>query len=157
MPASAGSGNALAARPRQTREHGMTDPLKTPLYDLHVELGGKIVPFAGYSLPVQYPLGIMEEHLHCREAAGLFRSLRRGKMAYSLAGWLTGEPGGDMADVESAFDAVTFFEPAGGGDDAPPGCDVQSATAFDIVAELLGDRGREARDVGEDHGLIVVE
>lgn len=52
----------------------MTDEtlLKTPLYDLHVSAGGKMVPFAGYSMPVQYPLGIMKEHLHCREKAGLF-------------------------------------------------------------------------------------
>ncbi|MBV1901419.1 MAG: glycine cleavage system aminomethyltransferase GcvT [Kordiimonadaceae bacterium] len=52
----------------------MTDGtlLKTPLYDLHVSAGGKMVPFAGYSMPVQYPLGIMKEHLHCREKAGLF-------------------------------------------------------------------------------------
>lgn len=46
--------------------------LKTPLYDLHVESGGKMVPFAGYSMPVQYPLGIMKEHIHTREKAGLF-------------------------------------------------------------------------------------
>ncbi len=46
--------------------------LTTPLYDLHVESGGKMVPFAGYSMPVQYPLGIMKEHLHTREKAGLF-------------------------------------------------------------------------------------
>ncbi len=45
---------------------------RTPLYDLHVELGGKMVPFAGYEMPVQFPLGIMKEHLHTREAAGLF-------------------------------------------------------------------------------------
>ncbi|MBL4837803.1 MAG: glycine cleavage system aminomethyltransferase GcvT [Kordiimonadaceae bacterium] len=52
----------------------MTDEtlLKRPLYDLHVSAGGKMVPFAGYSMPVQYPLGIMKEHLHCREKAGLF-------------------------------------------------------------------------------------
>lgn len=52
----------------------MTDEtlLKTPLYDLHVEQGGKMVPFAGYAMPVQYPLGIMKEHLHTREKAGLF-------------------------------------------------------------------------------------
>ncbi|OKL42714.1 glycine cleavage system aminomethyltransferase GcvT [Pseudovibrio exalbescens] len=49
-----------------------TDLLKTPLYDLHEELGAKIVPFAGYAMPVQYPLGIMKEHLHTRAAAGLF-------------------------------------------------------------------------------------
>ncbi|GHF30041.1 aminomethyltransferase [Kordiimonas sediminis] len=46
--------------------------LKTPLYDLHVAAGGKMVPFAGYAMPVQYPLGIMKEHIHTREKAGLF-------------------------------------------------------------------------------------
>ncbi|WP_417451354.1 glycine cleavage system aminomethyltransferase GcvT [Kordiimonas sp.] len=52
----------------------MTDDtlLKTPLYDLHVAQGGKMVPFAGYSMPVQYPLGIMKEHEFTREKAGLF-------------------------------------------------------------------------------------
>ncbi len=48
-------------------------PLKrTPLYDLHVELGAKMVPFAGYDMPVQYPLGVLKEHLWTRERAGLF-------------------------------------------------------------------------------------
>jgi aminomethyltransferase len=50
----------------------MTDLLRTPLYDLHVSLGGKMVPFAGYEMPVQYPAGILKEHLHTREKAGLF-------------------------------------------------------------------------------------
>ena len=51
----------------------MTDTLlKTPLHALHVELGGKMVPFAGYDMPVQYPLGIMGEHKQTREKAGLF-------------------------------------------------------------------------------------
>jgi aminomethyltransferase len=45
---------------------------KTPLHALHVELGGKMVPFAGYEMPVQYPAGILAEHLHTRRAAGLF-------------------------------------------------------------------------------------
>ncbi len=49
------------------------DALKrTPLYDLHVELGAKMVPFAGYEMPVQYPLGVLKEHLHTRAKAGLF-------------------------------------------------------------------------------------
>jgi aminomethyltransferase len=48
------------------------DPRRTPLYDLHVELGGKLVDFAGWSLPVQYPSGILTEHRHCRTAAALF-------------------------------------------------------------------------------------
>jgi len=45
---------------------------RTPLYALHVELGAKLVPFAGYEMPVQYPAGILKEHLHTREKAGLF-------------------------------------------------------------------------------------
>ena len=52
----------------------MADPslLETPLANLHRELGGRMVPFAGYAMPVQYPAGIMQEHLHCRAAAALF-------------------------------------------------------------------------------------
>ena len=45
---------------------------RTPLYDLHVALGAKMVPFAGYEMPVQYPAGILKEHLHTRAQAGLF-------------------------------------------------------------------------------------
>ncbi|MGS4885279.1 glycine cleavage system aminomethyltransferase GcvT [Roseibium sp. MB-4] len=48
------------------------DLKQTPLHDLHIELGGKMVPFAGYSMPVQYKLGIMGEHQHTRAKAGLF-------------------------------------------------------------------------------------
>ncbi len=50
----------------------MGDLNRTGLYDLHVELGAKMVPFAGWEMPVQYPMGVMKEHLHCRSAAGLF-------------------------------------------------------------------------------------
>ena len=45
---------------------------RTPLYSLHVALGAKMVPFAGYEMPVQYPLGVLKEHLWTREQAGLF-------------------------------------------------------------------------------------
>jgi aminomethyltransferase len=45
---------------------------RTPLHTLHLELGGKMVPFAGYEMPVQYPAGVLKEHLHTREKAGLF-------------------------------------------------------------------------------------
>lgn len=54
--------------------------LKTPLYDLHVSLGAKMVPFAGYAMPVQYPLGILKEHLHTRESAGLFDVSHMGQV-----------------------------------------------------------------------------
>lgn len=45
---------------------------RTPLYALHVSLGARMVPFAGYEMPVQYPAGILNEHLHTRKSAGLF-------------------------------------------------------------------------------------
>ena len=50
----------------------MSELFRTPLYDLHVELGAKMVPFAGYEMPVQYPTGVMKEHAQTRERAGLF-------------------------------------------------------------------------------------
>lgn len=53
---------------------------RTPLYDLHVGLGGKMVPFAGYEMPVQYPLGIIKEHLHTRNQAGLFDIAHMGQI-----------------------------------------------------------------------------
>ncbi len=59
----------------------MTDtPKRTPLYDLHVELGGKMVDFAGWEMPVQYPMGIMGEHKHCREKAALFDVSHMGQV-----------------------------------------------------------------------------
>ncbi|MDQ0122142.1 aminomethyltransferase [Pseudomonas lini] len=53
---------------------------RTPLHDLHVELGARMVPFAGYEMPVQYPLGVMKEHLHTREQAGLFDVSHMGQI-----------------------------------------------------------------------------
>ena len=56
---------------------------RTSLYDLHLELGGKMVPFTGYDMPVQYPDGIMKEHLHTRENAGLFDVSHMGQVVIS--------------------------------------------------------------------------
>ncbi len=53
---------------------------KTPLHALHLELGARMVPFAGYDMPVQYPLGVMKEHLHSREQAGLFDVSHMGQI-----------------------------------------------------------------------------
>lgn len=62
-------------------------PLKaTPLKDLHLELGARMVPFAGYDMPVQYPDGIMAEHLQTRAAAGLFDVSHMGQVVISGAG-----------------------------------------------------------------------
>ena len=58
-----------------------TEPLlKTPLHALHLELGARMVPFAGYDMPVQYPLGVLKEHLHTREHAGLFDVSHMGQI-----------------------------------------------------------------------------
>lgn len=54
--------------------------LKTLLHALHLELGARMVPFAGYDMPVQYPLGVLKEHLHTREHAGLFDVSHMGQI-----------------------------------------------------------------------------
>lgn len=110
---------------------------RTPLYDLHVKLGGKMVPFAGYDMPVQYGgAGVLKEHLHTRSAAGLFdvshmgqviitsadgdpaavfeqlvpgdiQGLKPGQMRYSL---LLNDKGGIVDDlIATRIDAHTLF------------------------------------------------
>jgi aminomethyltransferase len=54
---------------------------RTPLFALHVELGARMVPFAGYEMPVQFPAGILKEHLHTRAAVGLFDVSHMGQIA----------------------------------------------------------------------------
>jgi aminomethyltransferase len=60
--------------------------LQTPLNALHLELGARMVPFAGYSMPVQYPAGLMAEHHHTRNAAGLFDVSHMGQLTLSGPG-----------------------------------------------------------------------
>ena len=66
---------------------------KTPLHALHLELGAKMVPFAGYDMPVSYPEGILAEHRHCRDSAALFDVSHMGQVR------LTGD--GAAAALES--------------------------------------------------------
>jgi aminomethyltransferase len=56
-------------------------PKRTPLYGLHLSLGAKMVPFAGYEMPVQYAHGVLKEHLHTRSKAGLFDVSHMGQVA----------------------------------------------------------------------------
>jgi len=56
---------------------------RTPLYKLHLELGARMVPFAGYEMPVQYPGGVLKEHNHTRAAAGLFDVSHMGQVRLS--------------------------------------------------------------------------
>lgn len=58
----------------------MSDLKQTPLHGLHLSLGAKMVPFAGYEMPVQYALGVMKEHVHTREKAGLFDVSHMGQV-----------------------------------------------------------------------------
>ncbi len=58
----------------------------TPLFELHKELGGKLVPFAGYDMPVSYPAGIVKEHLHTRSKAGLFDVSHMGQVMITGTG-----------------------------------------------------------------------
>lgn len=97
-------------------------PLKrTPLYDLHRELGARIVPFAGYEMPVQYPTGILVEHAQTRNACGLFDVSHMGQVR------LTGKAGqsaarametivpGDIAGLQPGQQRYTQFTNAEGG------------------------------------------
>jgi aminomethyltransferase len=75
-----------------------SQPLKrTPLHALHVALGAKMVPFAGYDMPVQYPTGILAEHQHTRSDAGLFDVSHMGQIR------LTGSGGASAARALEAL------------------------------------------------------
>jgi aminomethyltransferase len=68
---------------RQLPESRLPEPenlLQTPLHELHLDLGARMVPFAGYSMPVQYPEGLIAEHRHTRESAGLFDVSHMGQL-----------------------------------------------------------------------------
>jgi aminomethyltransferase len=69
----------------------LTELKRTPLHALHKELGARLVPFAGYEMPVQYPTGILAEHGHTRHAAGLFDVSHMGQVR------LTAKPGKNAA------------------------------------------------------------
>ncbi|WP_146286378.1 glycine cleavage system aminomethyltransferase GcvT [Gemmobacter aquaticus] len=76
----------------------VSDLKRLALHDLHVALGGKMVPFAGYEMPVQYGLGVMKEHLHTRAAAGLFDVSHMGQVIL--------RPKGSYQDTALAFEGL---------------------------------------------------
>jgi aminomethyltransferase len=83
----------------------LTDLQRLPLHDLHVDLGGRMVPFAGYEMPVQYPAGVMKEHLHTRAAAGLFDVSHMGQVIL--------RPKAGMAALVAGFEAMMPVDVAG--------------------------------------------
>ncbi|MDO5530294.1 MAG: glycine cleavage system aminomethyltransferase GcvT [Paracoccus sp. (in: a-proteobacteria)] len=77
----------------------MTALRRTPLYELHVELGARMVPFAGWEMPVQYKPGVMAEHLHTREKAGLFDVSHMGQV-------IVRAPSGRAEDAARALETL---------------------------------------------------
>jgi aminomethyltransferase len=96
---------------------------RTPLYDLHVRLGARMVAFAGYDMPVQYPSGIIKEHLHTRAAAGLFDVSHMGQIALrprsgrveNAARALEALVPGDILGLAAGRQRYTMFTNAAGG------------------------------------------
>ena len=113
-PADSATGESFAV----SSPNADNDLLKTPLHALHVELGAKMVPFAGYDMPVQYPTGILGEHLHTRSQAGLFDVSHMGQC------WIKGPEAadiverltpGDIKTLEPGRQRYTQFTTAAGG------------------------------------------
>jgi aminomethyltransferase len=91
---------------------------KTPLHALHVALGARMVPFAGYEMPVQYPTGIVAEHLHTRREAGLFDVSHMGQVRLDGAGGaqaLERLVPGDIQAIKPDRMRYTLFTNASGG------------------------------------------
>ncbi len=91
---------------------------KTPLHALHLELGAKMVPFAGYDMPVNYPGGIIAEHKHCRESAALFDVSHMGQLRLvgdDAAKALESLVPVDVVDLAVGKQRYAFFTNSSGG------------------------------------------
>ena len=95
-----------------------TPLLQTPLHALHLRLDARMVPFAGYAMPVQYPAGLMAEHKQCRESAALFDVSHMGQLrlvgADAAAALETLVPM-DVIDLDAGKQRYAFFTNASGG------------------------------------------
>jgi len=90
----------------------------TPLHALHLELGAKMVPFAGYDMPVSYPAGILAEHRHCRDAAALFDVSHMGQLRLigdGAAKALESLVPMDVVDLALGKQRYAFFTNSAGG------------------------------------------
>lgn len=98
-----------------------TPLLQTPLHALHLRLGARMVPFAGYAMPVQYPGGLMAEHKQCRESAALFDVSHMGQLrlvgseAHGAAAALESLVPMDIVDLGAGRQRYAFFTNATGG------------------------------------------
>lgn len=98
-----------------------SDLKQTALHALHLELGAKMVPFAGYDMPVQYPLGVLNEHLHTRSKAGLFdvshmgQARLKGKLGCDAAAALERLVPGDVCGLQNGGQRYTMLMNQAGG------------------------------------------
>ncbi len=91
---------------------------RTPLNDLHQKLGAKMVPFAGYEMPLQYPAGIISEHHQVRKSAGLFDVSHMGQIQVggeNAASWLETLLPADLVDLEECIQRYSFLTNDSGG------------------------------------------
>jgi aminomethyltransferase len=105
-------------------------PLRTPLYDLHTALGARIVEFAGYSMPLQYSMGILKEHTHTRTRAGLFDVSHMGQVRISgrgAAAALESLLPIDVVDLQTGRQRYAFFT------------NEQAGILDDLMVTRLGD------------------
>ncbi|RFB78868.1 glycine cleavage system aminomethyltransferase GcvT [Methylovirgula sp. 4M-Z18] len=127
-----------------TDPHSSSDtPLKqTPLHDLHVKLGARMAAFAGYDMPIQYPSGILQEHLHTRAQAGLFDVSHMGQAILSGPDAVRGLESlvpGDLAALAPGRIRYTQFLNEDGG----------------ILDDLMVTRLADAADGAEQLYLVV--
>jgi aminomethyltransferase len=129
----------------------MTDAIqKTPLHALHVELGARMGPFAGYDMPIQYSSGVLAEHLHTRKAAGLFdvshmgQALLEGADHASVAAFLETLVPADILNLAPSRQRYTQFLNESGGivDDLM----VTRPPEADGVLRLVANASRKAVD-----------
>ena len=95
-----------------------TPLLQTPLHALHLELGARMMPFAGYAMPVQYPDGILAEHRWCRDSAGLFDVSHMGQLQLrgpAAAAALESLLPQDVVDLAAGKQRYGFFTNSQGG------------------------------------------
>jgi aminomethyltransferase len=91
---------------------------QTPLHDLHLELGAKMVPFAGYEMPVHYPTRIIAEHLNVRTQAGLFDVSHMGQIKVTgedVPKWLETLLPTDIVGLKEGAQRYSFFTTESGG------------------------------------------
>ncbi|HEY1864206.1 MAG TPA: glycine cleavage system aminomethyltransferase GcvT [Roseiarcus sp.] len=131
--------------------------LKTPLHALHIELGARMAPFAGYDMPINYPAGVLAEHLHTRKGAGLFDVSHMGQALIeaadhaAVAGFLESLCPADFLSLAPGRQRYTQLLNESGGiiDDLmvtrPPGAEgalrlVVNAARKEVDFDLIGAR-----------------